>query len=96
MVVSGLMTFTSRLIRSFNCCVFILGAFLGCGRRVLSLGMVAQFFNARPLGEVIAAGHLVALFQAVADDAHAAMRASGRELMDRAFEAVERIGRVRP
>ena len=38
-----------------------------------------------------AAEHAVALLHAVADDAHAAMRADGRELMDRAFEAVERI-----
>ena len=36
--------------------------------------------------------HPVALLQPMADDAHAAMRAVGREPMDRAFEAVERIG----
>src|SRR5665647_1062019 len=30
--------------------------------------------------------------RAVADDAHAAMLAGGRECMDRAFEAVERMG----
>ena len=44
------------------------------------------------LGAVIAAEHPAALVQAVTDEAHAAMRAGGRELMDRAFEAVERIG----
>ena len=41
--------------------------------------------------EVSAAAHPLALLQAMAGDAHAAMRADGRELVDRALEAVERL-----
>jgi hypothetical protein len=59
---------------------------------VIESGAVAQFLHARLLGTVIAAEHPAALLKAVADDAHAATRAGGRECMDRAFEAVERMG----
>ena len=41
--------------------------------------------------EVSAAAHPLALLQAMAGDAHAAMRADGRERVDRALEAVERL-----
>src|SRR5450759_3869472 len=93
MVISRLMTFTSRLIRSLSCCMSsLLGSGLTIEPYVIESGAVAQFLHARLLGAVIAAEHPAALLQAVADDAHAATRAGGRECMDRAFEAVERMG----
>ena len=59
---------------------------------VVASGAVAQFLHARLFGAVIAAEHPAALLQPVADNAHAAMRAGGRESMDRAFKAVKRVG----
>ena len=70
----------------------LLGSGLTIEPYVIKSGAVAQFLHARLLGAVIAAEHPAALLQAVADDAHAATRPSGRECMDRAFEAVERMG----
>src|SRR5262245_44323887 len=45
-------------------------------------------------GAMGATEHLGALLQAVADDARAAMGAGRRERTDRAFKAVERVGRA--
>ncbi len=41
---------------------------------------------------MVTAEHLFALLQAVADDAHTAMRAGGCQHMNRAFKTVEGIG----
>jgi len=41
-------------------------------------------------GAVVTAEHSLTAFQSVSDDADAAMRTSGCQLMDRAFEAVKR------
>ena len=97
MVISKLMTLTSRLIRSFSfcitfslvhaftieACVFESGAVVRHGRAVLSRPPARRSDHSRTP---------VALLQTVADDAHAAMRAGGRERMDREFEAVEPVG----
>ena len=40
---------------------------------------------------MVATEHPAAFLQAVADDAHAAMRARGRQPMDRTFKAVKRV-----
>jgi hypothetical protein len=41
---------------------------------------------------MITAEHYAVLLQAVAYDPYTAMRADGRKQLDRAFEAIERIG----
>ena len=41
---------------------------------------------------MVAAEHLFALLQAMADDAHTAMRACGRQHIDGAFKTVEGMG----
>src|SRR6266536_3797346 len=55
-------------------------------------GTVAQFAHAFRLGTMNATKDRAAFFHAVTDDVGAAVRASRRDAMDRAFETVERVG----
>ena len=59
------------------------------------LRTVAQFRYAFLFRTMITAEHYAVLLQAVAYDPHTAMRANGREHLDRTFEAIESIGFVR-
>ena len=57
-----------------------------------SLDPVFGFFDAGFVGAVGTAEHLAAGFDAVAENAAAAVRADGGKLLDGAFEAVEGVG----
>jgi hypothetical protein len=58
-------------------------------------GTVAQFRNAGLGGAVVATEYSPGVFKTMANDAHTAMRANGREHMDGTLETVERVGFAR-
>src|SRR5262249_19368960 len=57
-------------------------------------GAIAQLLRAMPPGAARAAVHGFVFLQPVTDDADAAMLTGRRQRVDRAFEAVERVGRA--